>query len=153
MCIRDRYHPPKNRALLSSFITPTFRPCAHTSDDSNIYQLSLVLATATVSLMLLLYVRTCALQYITASTTILLAVHTFIQEQQSKYMLWSFSYTFLEQVSGRKLLAFSHYLLWLPSWVDSSLGLHAKDRNSPSRRLKHPSMEPKQTSSINQPTG
>ena len=45
-----RYHPPKNRALLSSFITPTFRPCTHTSDDSYIYQLSLVLATATVSL-------------------------------------------------------------------------------------------------------
>ena len=30
-------------------ITPTFRPCTHTSDDSYIYQLSLVLATATVS--------------------------------------------------------------------------------------------------------
>ena len=45
----ERYHPPKNRALLSSCITPTFRPCTHTSDDSYIYQLSLVLATATVS--------------------------------------------------------------------------------------------------------
>ena len=31
-------------------ITPTFSPCTHTSDDSYIYQLSLVLATATVSL-------------------------------------------------------------------------------------------------------
>ena len=30
-------------------ITPTFSPWAHTSDDSYIYQLSLVLATATVS--------------------------------------------------------------------------------------------------------
>ena len=30
-------------------ITPTFRPCTHTSDDSCIYQLSLVVATATVS--------------------------------------------------------------------------------------------------------
>ena len=30
-------------------ITPTFRPWTHTSDDSYIYQLSLVLATATVS--------------------------------------------------------------------------------------------------------
>ena len=32
---------------------PTFRPWTHTSDDSYIYQLSLVLATATVSLLLL----------------------------------------------------------------------------------------------------
>ena len=31
-------------------ITPTFNPWTHTSDDSYIYQLSLVLATATVSL-------------------------------------------------------------------------------------------------------
>ena len=31
-------------------ITPTFRPWTHTSDDSYIYQLSLVVATATVSL-------------------------------------------------------------------------------------------------------
>ena len=31
-------------------ITRTFRPWTHTSDDSNIYQLSLVVATATVSL-------------------------------------------------------------------------------------------------------
>ena len=30
-------------------ITPTFRPWTHTPDDSYIYQLSLVLATATVS--------------------------------------------------------------------------------------------------------
>ena len=30
-------------------ITPTFRPWTHTSDDSYIYQLSLVVATATVS--------------------------------------------------------------------------------------------------------
>ena len=30
-------------------ITPMFRPCTHTSDDSYIYQLSLVVATATVS--------------------------------------------------------------------------------------------------------
>ena len=30
-------------------ITSTFRPCTHTSDDSYIYQLSLVVATATVS--------------------------------------------------------------------------------------------------------
>ena len=30
-------------------ITPTFRPCTHTSDDSYIYQLSFVVATATVS--------------------------------------------------------------------------------------------------------
>ena len=30
-------------------ITPTFSPWTHTSDDSYIYQLSLVLATATVS--------------------------------------------------------------------------------------------------------
>ena len=29
---------------------PTFRPWTHTSDDSYMYQLSLVLATATVSL-------------------------------------------------------------------------------------------------------
>ena len=31
---------------------PTFRPWTHTSDDSYIYQLSLVVATATVSLYL-----------------------------------------------------------------------------------------------------
>ena len=31
-------------------VTPTFRPWTHTSDDSYIYQLSLVVATATVSL-------------------------------------------------------------------------------------------------------
>ena len=31
-------------------ITPTFSPWTHTSDDSYIYQLSLILATATVSL-------------------------------------------------------------------------------------------------------
>ena len=30
-------------------ITPTFRPCTHTSDDSYMYQLSLVVATAAVS--------------------------------------------------------------------------------------------------------
>ena len=30
-------------------ITPTFSPWTHTSDDSYIYQMSLVLATATVS--------------------------------------------------------------------------------------------------------
>ena len=30
-------------------ITPTFRPCTHTSDDRYIYQLSLVVAIATVS--------------------------------------------------------------------------------------------------------
>ena len=30
-------------------ITPTFRPWTHTSDDSYFYQLSLVVATATVS--------------------------------------------------------------------------------------------------------
>ena len=30
-------------------ITPTFRPWTHTSDDNYLYQLSLVLATATVS--------------------------------------------------------------------------------------------------------
>ena len=34
-------------------ITSTFRPCTHTSDDSYIYQLSLVVATATVSLWLI----------------------------------------------------------------------------------------------------
>ena len=34
-------------------ITPTFRPCTHTSDDSYIYQLSLVVATATVSFLFL----------------------------------------------------------------------------------------------------
>ena len=34
-------------------ITPTFRPWTHTSDDSYIYQLSLAVATATVSLSLL----------------------------------------------------------------------------------------------------
>ena len=33
-------------------ITPTFSPWAHTSDDSYIYQLSLVLAIATVSFLL-----------------------------------------------------------------------------------------------------
>ena len=33
-------------------ITPTFSPWTHTSDDSYIYQLSLVLATATVSFIL-----------------------------------------------------------------------------------------------------
>ena len=33
-------------------ITPTFSPWTHTSDDSYIYQLSLVLATATVSFFL-----------------------------------------------------------------------------------------------------
>ena len=36
-------------------ITPTFSPWTHTSDDSYIYQLSLVLATAIVSLLLLLF--------------------------------------------------------------------------------------------------
>ena len=30
-------------------ITPTFRPCTHTSDDSYMYHLSLVVATATAS--------------------------------------------------------------------------------------------------------
>ena len=34
---------------VSLAITPTFSPWAHTSDDSYIYQLSLVLATASVS--------------------------------------------------------------------------------------------------------
>ena len=34
---------------VSLAITPTFRPWTHTSDDSYIYQLSLVVATATVS--------------------------------------------------------------------------------------------------------
>ena len=34
-------------------ITPTFRPRTHTSDDSYIYQLSLVVATATVSFILM----------------------------------------------------------------------------------------------------
>ena len=33
-------------------ITPTFRPWTHTSDDSYFYQLSLVVATATVSFIL-----------------------------------------------------------------------------------------------------
>ena len=35
-------------------ITPTFSPWTHTSDDSYIYQLSLVLATATVSFELII---------------------------------------------------------------------------------------------------
>ena len=34
---------------VSLAITPTFRPWTHTSDDSYIYQLPLVVATATVS--------------------------------------------------------------------------------------------------------
>ena len=42
MCIRD-----------SLAITPTFSPWTHTSDDSYIYQLSLVLATAAVSLVVM----------------------------------------------------------------------------------------------------
>ena len=38
-------------------ITPTFRPWTHTSDDSYIYQLSLAVATATVSFaMLVLFI-------------------------------------------------------------------------------------------------
>ena len=37
-------------------ITPTFSPWTHTSDDSYIYQLSLVLATATVSFLVSLHV-------------------------------------------------------------------------------------------------
>ena len=40
-------------------ITPTFSPWTHTSDDSYIYQLSLVLATATVSLFPPLCVLVC----------------------------------------------------------------------------------------------
>ena len=36
-------------------ITPTFSPWTHTSDDSYIYQLSLFLATATVSFTLIRY--------------------------------------------------------------------------------------------------
>ena len=36
-------------------ITPTFSPWTHTSDDSYIYQLSLVLATASVSFFMILY--------------------------------------------------------------------------------------------------
>ena len=38
---------------VSLAITPTFRPWTHTSDDSDIYQLSLVVATATVSFLFL----------------------------------------------------------------------------------------------------
>ena len=37
-------------------ITPTFSPWTHTSDDSYIYQLSLVLATAIVSFLVSLHV-------------------------------------------------------------------------------------------------
>ena len=37
-------------SLVGGGITRTFRPWTHTSDDSYIYQLSLVVATATVSL-------------------------------------------------------------------------------------------------------
>ena len=69
MCIRDSY-PPQGRAAsvrcttksiaknsttgslppaVPLAITPTFSTWTHTSDDSYIYQLSLVLATATVS--------------------------------------------------------------------------------------------------------
>ena len=36
-------------SLVGGGITRTFRPWTHTSDDSYIYQLSLVVATATVS--------------------------------------------------------------------------------------------------------
>ena len=38
-------------------ITPTFSPWTHTSDDSYIYQLSLVVATATLSLIIVLRSR------------------------------------------------------------------------------------------------
>ena len=38
-------------------ITPTFSPWTHTSDDSHIYQLSLVLATAIVSYFFILFER------------------------------------------------------------------------------------------------
>ena len=54
---RDTYVPPKKQlyrlfvySLVGGGITRTFRPWTHTSDDSYIYQLSLVVATATVSL-------------------------------------------------------------------------------------------------------
>ena len=53
----DTYVPPKKHLYRYLFIRqwvvvrmiPTFRPWTHTSDDSYIYQLSLVVATATVS--------------------------------------------------------------------------------------------------------
>ena len=52
-----RYPPQAKKSTTGSLppavplaITPSFRPWSHTSDDSYIYQLSLVLATATVSL-------------------------------------------------------------------------------------------------------
>ena len=51
----DTYVPPKKQLYRYLFIRywvvvrmiPTFRPWTHTSDDSYIYQLSLVVATAT----------------------------------------------------------------------------------------------------------
>ena len=53
----DTYVPPKKTAvslfvysLVGGGITRPFRPWTHTSDDSYIYQLSLVVATATLSL-------------------------------------------------------------------------------------------------------
>ena len=60
MCIRDRYQvrimyqirmylvsAGRNLYLVRTYVM--FRPWTHTSDDSYIYQLSLVVATATVS--------------------------------------------------------------------------------------------------------
>ena len=48
--VREQYTEGSLPPAVPLAITPTFRPCTHTSDDSYIYQLSLVLATATVSL-------------------------------------------------------------------------------------------------------
>ena len=50
-------------------ITPTSRPWTHTSDDSYFYQLSLVLATATVSLLIILsFTTNCKIVLLTLVT-------------------------------------------------------------------------------------
>ena len=47
--INCKKSPTGSLPAVSLAITPTFRPWTHTSDDSYMYQLSLVVATATVS--------------------------------------------------------------------------------------------------------
>ena len=50
VCCKKKRYIQRTPPPVPLAITPTFRPWTHTSDDSYIYQLSLVVATATVSL-------------------------------------------------------------------------------------------------------
>ena len=57
----DTYVPPNSCIAICLFVSArTFRAWTHTSDDSYIYQLSLVVATATVSLWLVLLEVKCS---------------------------------------------------------------------------------------------